>query len=30
MTRNGDKIKIEPVVLETTWDLEHSSIAFFA
>ncbi|MGB6715304.1 MAG: alkaline phosphatase family protein [Candidatus Cybelea sp.] len=27
---NGDKIKIKPVVLETTWDLEHSSIAFFA
>ena len=25
----GDKIKIEPVVLETTWDVQHSSIAFF-
>jgi phospholipase C len=25
----GDKIQIEPVVLETTWDLEHDSYGFF-
>lgn len=27
---NGDKIKLQPVGLETTWDIDHSSWAFFA
>ena len=27
---SGERIAIEPVVLETSWDLQHSSIAFFA
>jgi len=26
---NGDKIKLLPVGLETTWDIDHSSTAFF-
>jgi len=27
---NGDKIKLEPIGLETTWDIDHSSGAYFA
>src|SRR5579863_908885 len=26
---NGDKIKLLPIGLETTWDLDHSSTSFF-
>ncbi len=26
---SGNKIRLQPVVLETTWDLNHSSVAYF-
>jgi len=26
----GDRIKLKPIVMETTWDLDHSSNSFFA